>query len=129
MNQKSPTNAIITDAGICTKDRNHDFLRIAQNSIPADSNTANCPSSTPILNAKSKLMKFPSGRPKSASTDANPKPCRRPKLNTTKGLHLLGFVKKQFSMAIQVIDKAISGSTMLIGGLTMFIAASAKVIE
>ena len=39
---------------------------------------ASCPSSTPRLNPSSDDTRRPRGRPTSASTDANPNPCRRP---------------------------------------------------
>ena len=58
------------------------------------------------------VIKKPSGKPNSPKTEANPKPCSKPKIKITIGLHLLSLSKNIFSTAIKTIDKAISGSTI-----------------
>ena len=64
-----------------------------------------CPISTPTLNAIKLVINWPWLSPISFKTDANPRPCRSPKLNTTNGLHLVVFLNRVFSTATQIIDK------------------------
>ena len=56
-------------------------------SINAKSKTANCPNSTPILNANSIEIKLSFGKPYWVRSAAKPSPCNKPNANTIEYLH------------------------------------------
>ena len=119
---------MISEAGIWTRWRYQLLFRMAHTKAAAVSKTSNCPISTPMLKASKEGTKLPSGKPYSPRTAAKPKPCRSPKINTMKGLHLFVCLNTQFSTAIQTIESAMIGSTISPGTCTISRAASANVM-
>ena len=103
--------AIIKEAGIFISLLYQFFFIISFMSINAKSKTANCPNSTPILNANNIEIKLSFGNPYCVRRAAKPSPCNKPNANTIEYLHLLVSLKRTFSIATQTIDKAIIAYT------------------
>ena len=72
-----------------------------------------CPNSIPILNSKREIKKCDVGRPISLRAFANPIPCIKPNIKTIANRQIFKLLCMIFSMDVNKIEIAISGSTIL----------------
>ena len=92
--------AIIREAGIFISLLYQFFFIISFMSINAKSKTANCPNSTPILNANNIEIKLSFGNPYCVRRAAKPSPCNKPKTNIVIDLYFVSDELKKFSTAM-----------------------------
>jgi hypothetical protein len=90
--------------------------------------TVICPISTPTLKENIDVKNLFLGKPISLRALAKPIPCTRPKINTMAIRQAFNSFNKIFSIATNMMDKAINGSTISAGSFIIPFMLKASVI-